>query len=174
MEYWDGDSYEEVTSATKLFDDAALWEPGYTQIAYLKVSNAGKVFMTNKGGAEIVVNGGTYNTTVSLSLNGMAFHSLAQNNSKVVVNGGVFTSNVDKAAIFMATSNARIEINGGFFENTADKTPDLLEIGTNKNNTNRIVITGGTLLTITPWMTGCAIPVLGRLPEKRRSAVLGS
>ena len=41
LEYWDGDSYEEVTSATKLFNDAALWEPGYTEVAYLKVSNAG-------------------------------------------------------------------------------------------------------------------------------------
>ncbi len=43
LEYWDGDSYEEVTSTTKLFDDAALWEPGYTEVAYLKVSNAGSL-----------------------------------------------------------------------------------------------------------------------------------
>ena len=43
LEYWDGDSYEEVTSDTKLFSDDALWEPGYTEIAYLKVSNAGSL-----------------------------------------------------------------------------------------------------------------------------------
>ena len=43
LEYWDGDSYEEVTSDTKLFNDAALWEPGYTEVAYLKVSNAGSL-----------------------------------------------------------------------------------------------------------------------------------
>jgi len=43
LEYWDGDSYEEVTSTTKLFNDAALWEPGYTEVAYLKVSNAGSL-----------------------------------------------------------------------------------------------------------------------------------
>jgi predicted ribosomally synthesized peptide with SipW-like signal peptide len=43
LEYWDGDSYEEVTSTTKLFDDEALWEPGYTEVAYLKVSNAGSL-----------------------------------------------------------------------------------------------------------------------------------
>ena len=112
--------------------------------------DAGKGLYANKGDAEIVINGGTYNTTVTTTLNGMAFHSLAQNNSKIVVNGGVFTSNVDNAAIFMATSNARIEINGGFFENTADKTPDLLQIGTNKGNTNRIVITGGTFVNYNP------------------------
>ena len=43
LEYWDGDSYEEVTSETKIFDDTALWEPGYTEVAYLKVSNAGSL-----------------------------------------------------------------------------------------------------------------------------------
>jgi predicted ribosomally synthesized peptide with SipW-like signal peptide len=43
LEYWDGNSYEEVTSTTKLFNDAALWEPGYTEVAYLKVSNAGSL-----------------------------------------------------------------------------------------------------------------------------------
>ncbi len=43
LEYWDGDSYEEVSSTTKLFDDAARWEPGYTEVAYLKVSNAGSL-----------------------------------------------------------------------------------------------------------------------------------
>ena len=43
LAYWDGDSYEEVTSSTKLFNDAALWEPGYTEVAYLKVSNAGSL-----------------------------------------------------------------------------------------------------------------------------------
>jgi len=43
LEYWDGDSYEEITSATKLFDDEALWEPGHTEVAYLKISNAGSL-----------------------------------------------------------------------------------------------------------------------------------
>ena len=52
--------------------------------------------------------------------------------------------------MFFATSNSRIEINGGFFENTADKTPDLLSVGTNKSNTNRIIITGGTFINYNP------------------------
>lgn len=38
-----GNEYELVTEATKLFKDAALYEPGYTQIVYLKVKNAGDV-----------------------------------------------------------------------------------------------------------------------------------
>lgn len=36
-------SYEQVTETTKLFDDEALYEPGYTQVIYLKVKNAGDV-----------------------------------------------------------------------------------------------------------------------------------
>ena len=112
--------------------------------------NMGKGFMTNKGGAEITIDSGTYNMSATQTLNGMASNSVVQNDSKMVINGGTFTTNVDNAALFMATSNGRIEISGGFFENTADKTPDLLNIGTNKGNTNRIVITGGTFVNYNP------------------------
>ncbi|MBQ3551370.1 MAG: hypothetical protein IJA41_10385 [Clostridia bacterium] len=41
LEYWDGAKYVTVDENTKLFNDAALWEPGHTEVAYLKVSNAG-------------------------------------------------------------------------------------------------------------------------------------
>jgi predicted ribosomally synthesized peptide with SipW-like signal peptide len=43
LEYWDGDSYEKVTDQVKLFDDAALWEPGHVEVAYLKISNNGSL-----------------------------------------------------------------------------------------------------------------------------------
>ena len=41
LEYWNGTKYVTVDENTKLFNDAALWEPGHTEVAYLKVSNAG-------------------------------------------------------------------------------------------------------------------------------------
>ena len=67
LEYWDGDSFEKVDSTTKIFNDNALWEPGYTEVAYLKVSNLGslalkyqlnvnvfgEVIGKTKGGADI-------------------------------------------------------------------------------------------------------------------------
>lgn len=34
-------SYEPVDSRTQVFDDGALYEPGYTQVVYLKVENGG-------------------------------------------------------------------------------------------------------------------------------------
>ncbi len=45
LEYWNKDTeqYEKVTSAIKLFDDDARWEPGHTEVAYLKVSNIGSL-----------------------------------------------------------------------------------------------------------------------------------
>lgn len=35
--------YEEVKSDTKIFDDEALYEPGYAQVVYLKIENKGTV-----------------------------------------------------------------------------------------------------------------------------------
>ena len=35
--------WKEANEETKLFDDNALWEPGYTQVVYLKVVNAGNL-----------------------------------------------------------------------------------------------------------------------------------
>lgn len=39
----DNGGYELVDSQTQLFDEEALYEPGYTQVIYLKVENAGDI-----------------------------------------------------------------------------------------------------------------------------------
>jgi len=36
-------TYEEIVQDTKVFDDEALYEPGYVQVVYLKVENKGSV-----------------------------------------------------------------------------------------------------------------------------------
>lgn len=38
-----GGDYSPVDSTTKVFNDAALYEPGYTQVVYLKIENAGSL-----------------------------------------------------------------------------------------------------------------------------------
>ena len=38
-----GDEWTEVTESTLLFNEAALYEPGYTEIVFLRVSNAGNL-----------------------------------------------------------------------------------------------------------------------------------
>jgi 16S rRNA (adenine1518-N6/adenine1519-N6)-dimethyltransferase len=40
--------FEPVDENVKLFNDAALWEPGYTEVAYLKVDNAGSLALKYK------------------------------------------------------------------------------------------------------------------------------
>lgn len=134
-------------------------------------ANVGKGFYANKGDAEIIINGGTYNMTATGTLNGIKHHGLAQNNSKIVINDGTFISTVEDACLFFATSNARIEINGGFFENTADKTPDLLSMGTNKSNTNRIVLSGGTFVNYNPMNDRMCYT--GEWPEAGEAAFSG-
>ena len=41
-----GGDYSPVDSTTKVFNDAALYEPGYTQVVYLKIENAGTIDFT--------------------------------------------------------------------------------------------------------------------------------
>ena len=43
-------NWKEATDQTKLFDDNALWEPGYTQVVYLKIVNAGKLALKYEAG----------------------------------------------------------------------------------------------------------------------------
>ncbi len=48
LEYLSGSDWKEVTNETKLFNEEALWEPGYTEVAYLKVSNVGNLALKYK------------------------------------------------------------------------------------------------------------------------------
>ncbi len=43
-------TWKEATEQTKLFEDSALWEPGYTQVVYLKVVNAGNLALKYEAG----------------------------------------------------------------------------------------------------------------------------
>lgn len=43
-------TWKEATEQTKLFDDNALWEPGYTQVVYLKVVNSGNLALKYEAG----------------------------------------------------------------------------------------------------------------------------
>ena len=42
--------WKEATEQTKLFNDNALWEPGYTQVVYLKVVNKGNLALKYEAG----------------------------------------------------------------------------------------------------------------------------
>ena len=46
----DMQTWKEATDQTKLFNDNALWEPGHTQVVYLKVVNAGNLALKYEAG----------------------------------------------------------------------------------------------------------------------------
>lgn len=54
LEYWDGDSWESVEGADKILNPNALWEPGYTEVAYLRLKNAGTLALKYQLGVNIV------------------------------------------------------------------------------------------------------------------------
>jgi len=54
LEYWAGNDWEQVTAETNVFKENVLWEPGHTEVVYLKVSNLGSLALKYKLGVNIV------------------------------------------------------------------------------------------------------------------------
>ena len=54
LEYYDGDSWEKVTATTNVFEENTLWEPGHTEVVYLRVSNLGTLALKYNLGINIV------------------------------------------------------------------------------------------------------------------------
>ncbi|MBQ9760395.1 MAG: hypothetical protein IJW16_03485 [Clostridia bacterium] len=63
FEYWDdvaGD-WADVEGKSSIFDPNALWEPGYTEVIYLKVANVGSLALKYQLGVNIVSETGSTN-----------------------------------------------------------------------------------------------------------------
>ncbi len=48
LQYLKNGNWEDVTASTKLFNEAAHWEPGYTEVVYLKIANEGSLALKYK------------------------------------------------------------------------------------------------------------------------------
>jgi len=53
LEYYDGDSWEKVKADTNVFEANTLWEPGHTEVVYLKVSNLGSLALKYQLGINV-------------------------------------------------------------------------------------------------------------------------
>jgi len=53
LEYWDGDSWEDVEGKSDILSED-LWEPGYVDVAYLRLKNAGSLALKYQLGVNIV------------------------------------------------------------------------------------------------------------------------
>ena len=54
LEYLNGNSWEKVTTTTNVFEKDTLWEPGHTEVVYLKVSNLGTLALKYNLGINVV------------------------------------------------------------------------------------------------------------------------
>ena len=55
LEYWDGSDWADVEGATDILTNE-LWEPGVTEVAYLRVANAGSLALKYQLGINILTN----------------------------------------------------------------------------------------------------------------------
>ena len=114
------------------------------------VVNAGLLCYANKAGSVITIDNGTYISDAVKVLDKRNVNSVAQKESKIVINGGSFISTVDDSVLFYVIYGASVEVNGGFFENKADKTPELMIAARNPDYNNRIFLKGGTFVNWSP------------------------
>ena len=62
MEYLNADGdWEKVNESTEVLDKNALWEPGYTEVAYLKIKNAGDLALKYALGIHVIDEIGSIN-----------------------------------------------------------------------------------------------------------------
>ena len=67
LDYWADGAWHPVTEATNVFEENTLWEPGHTEVVYLRISNAGNLALNYKFGVNI------YSETPSVNQAGEAF-----------------------------------------------------------------------------------------------------
>ena len=54
FKYWNGDSWETVEGSSDILNPNAKWEPGYHEVVYLKVENAGSLSLKYQLGVNII------------------------------------------------------------------------------------------------------------------------
>ena len=53
LEYFNGQAWTAVDENTNVFEEGALWEPGHTEVVYLRIGNAGTLALDYKLGVNI-------------------------------------------------------------------------------------------------------------------------
>lgn len=100
LEYYDGDSWEKVTATTNVFEENTFWEPGHTEVVYLKVSNLGSLALKYKLGINIV------SEIESINVKGDALR--LSDYIEFATIDDVTTPYADRAAARAAVTNAKV------------------------------------------------------------------
>ena len=101
LEYYDGDSWEKVTATTNVFEENTLWEPGHTEVVYLRVSNLGTLALKYNLGINIV------SEIESINVAGEALR-LSDYIEFGAIESETATTYADRAAARAAVTNAKV------------------------------------------------------------------
>ena len=106
LEYWDGDSWEDVSGKSDILTNT-LWEPGVTEVAYLRVANAGTLALKYQLGINIV------SETAGTNVAGDSF-KLSDYIKFGVVELDSFATYTDRTAAVVAVANNADKISAGY------------------------------------------------------------
>lgn len=112
LEYYNGTEWKNVEGSDELLDAEALWEPGHTEVVYLRMRNAGTLALKYQFGINIVSEKtGTNKAGETFSLSDYIYFDVADG-----VNGQTNPYATREDAMAIATNNTKIS--AGY--NTAD------------------------------------------------------
>ena len=101
LEYWTGSAWAPVTEQTNVFEENTLWEPGHTEVVYLRISNAGNLALNYKFGVNIV------DETPSVNQKGDPFKLSQFIRFGAVAGNAVFTAEASAPVIYPSREAAR-------------------------------------------------------------------
>lgn len=104
LEYWNGTEWKDVQGSSEILDADARWEPGYTEVAYLRLKNAGTLSLKYNLGVNIV------SETEGVNVDGKTFKLSDYIFFDVVegVNGQTSAYATREDAMKVATQNTKI------------------------------------------------------------------
>ncbi len=111
----DDGTWVEIDENTKLFDDAALWEPGHTEVAYLKITNAGSLALSYRMAVDIA------NEKAGINMEGNSFNLSDYIEFGVVESNDPIDTYADRAAAQAAVAGKTTKLQT--YANEADMLP---------------------------------------------------
>ena len=105
LDYYTGTEWKSVQDTTDLFSDE-LWEPGHTEVVYLKITNAGSLAMKYQLGVKVAEETGSINVkNEEFKLSDYILFGVDKNKTP---------SYTDRAAAIEAVADSSLELNKGY------------------------------------------------------------
>ena len=107
-------TWNDLSDTTKIFDETALWEPGYTEVVYLKVENIGTLDLIYRLGMNIV------DETGSTNVNGTTFELSDFIKYAIVPATGAFANRTEAIAAAAGATTLKTEYDQSYTQKVTD------------------------------------------------------